>query len=76
MLSKDLSKLPVFKEQIKEHKFLDKSVKMPGVAFVSYPRTGNSFLRKILEDLTGIFTGSDMMLSITMDHQQHGCLGE
>lgn len=29
------------------------------VALVSYPRSGNSFLRKLLESSTGIITGSD-----------------
>jgi hypothetical protein len=45
-------------------KFLDSKVNMVGnrVAFASYPRTGNSFLRKILENITGVFTGSDMPL--------------
>ena len=45
-------------------KFLDSKVSMLGnrVAFASYPRTGNSFLRKILENITGVFTGSDMPL--------------
>ena len=32
------------------------------VAFTSYPRSGNSFLRKILEQVTGVFTGSDLSL--------------
>ena len=49
-------------------KFLDSKVSMIGnrVAFASYPRTGNSFLRKILENITGVFTGSDMPLFKTM----------
>lgn len=49
-------------------KFLDSEVSMIGnrVAFASYPRTGNSFLRKILENITGVFTGSDMPLFKTM----------
>ena len=49
-------------------KFLDSKISMIGnrVAFTSYPRTGNSFLRKILENITGVFTGSDMPLWITM----------
>jgi hypothetical protein len=36
---------------VKSEKFLDKKNDMIGnrVAFASYPRTGNSFLRKILE---------------------------
>ncbi len=46
------------------------------VAFASYPRTGNSFLRKILENITGVFTGSDMPLFKSMMLQQQGLLGE
>ena len=43
-------------------KFLDGKVSMDGhrVAFPSFPRTGNSFLRKYLQQVTGISTGSDM----------------
>jgi len=52
-------------------KFLDSKVDMSGnrIAFASYPRTGNSFLRKILENITGVFTGSDMPLFKTMQLQ-------
>jgi len=43
-------------------KFLDSKVNMSGnrVAFASYPRSGNSFLRKMIEQITGVFTGSDV----------------
>lgn len=53
-------------------KFLDSKVRMEGsrVAFASYPRTGNSFLRKILENITGVFTGSDMPLFKSLMLQQ------
>ena len=30
------------------------------VVLASYPRSGNSMLRKILEDITGIHTGTDL----------------
>lgn len=36
------------------------------VCFQSFPRTGNSFLRKILEVTTGIYTGSDMNIDLTL----------
>lgn len=36
------------------------------VAFATYPRTGNSLLRKFIESVSGVFTGSDMQLDITM----------
>ena len=31
----------------------------PCVVLASYPRSGNSLLRKILEEITGVITGSD-----------------
>lgn len=43
-----------------QDRFLDGNPR-PGnkVAFCSFPRSGNSFLRKYLEKLTGVTTGSD-----------------
>jgi hypothetical protein len=76
MLSKDTSKFSELKDMVETCKFLDGKTKNSGVAFVSYPRTGNSFLRKILESVTGVFTGTDMNLAMTLDHQQYGMLGE
>ena len=32
------------------------------VAYVTYPRSGNSLMRKYFENLTGIATGSDMVM--------------
>ena len=69
LLSKDLSLIGEYEYLISgKSKFLDSKISMMGnrVAFTSYPRTGNSFLRKILENITGVFTGSDMPLWITM----------
>ena len=45
-----------------EYKFLDSTVSMIGnrVAFASFPRSGNSFLRRMIEQITGVFTGSDV----------------
>ena len=37
------------------------------VAFQSMPRTGNSFLRRMIELCTGIYTGSDMNIDITQN---------
>ena len=37
------------------------------VAYCSYPRCGNSFLRKYLQNITGIATGSDMSLEFNID---------
>ena len=49
-------------------RFLDKKEKIgPGghlnhIQFTSFPRSGNSFLRRLVEQLTGITTGSTMTL--------------
>lgn len=65
LTSKDLNRL----EELSclSLKFLDSSIDMSGqkIAFASYPRTGNSFVRSFLEKITGIATGSDMPLFIT-----------
>jgi len=77
MLSKDTTRTDEYRTMIQsELKFLDKKDPLKGIAFVSFPRTGNSFLRKILEQCTGIFTGADMPLDITLSIQQQGLLGE
>ena len=67
-LSKDMTRLPEMTALGEgKPKFLDGKVSMEGrrVVFASYPRTGNSFLRKFLEQVTGIYTGSDMKLDLT-----------
>lgn len=46
------------------------------IAFVSFPRSGNSFLRKIIEKITGVFTGSDVPMKDCLPLQQQGLLGE
>lgn len=46
------------------------------VAFMSYPRSGNSFLRRYLELITGIYTGSDIQIDMCLSLQQMGLLGE
>jgi hypothetical protein len=45
-------------------KLLDKTVSMEleKVALCSYPKSGSSFLRKILERVTGLATGSSVDL--------------
>ena len=39
------------------------------VSYSSYPRMGNSFLRKYLQNITGVATGSDMALEFDIDFQ-------
>ena len=45
------------------------------VAFASMARSGNSFLRRIIESLTGVFTGSDMNIDVTCHLWFGGRLG-
>ena len=62
LLSKDLTRVSELRALTKGGcKFLDEKTSMVGnrIAFASFPRSGNSFLRKILESVTGVFTGSD-----------------
>jgi len=40
-------------------RFLEKEERRPMVALASYPRSGNSLLRSLVERITGVFTGSD-----------------
>lgn len=46
------------------------------VAFCSFPRSGNTFLRKYIELLTGVITGADNTLSINVALQMQGMMGE
>jgi len=66
-LSKDMSRLPELITFGENPKFLDNTEKMTGnnIAFASFPRTGNSFLRKFIEQSTGLWTGSNMPNYVT-----------
>ena len=48
----------------------------PIVVYATFFRTGNTFLRKYLESITGVVTGSDMKSSISMSIQLEGLKGE
>jgi hypothetical protein len=64
LLSKDMSRMQEL-DWIDENggtfRFLDSTVNMDGnrIAFASYPRSGNSFLRRFLEMITGVLSGAD-----------------
>jgi hypothetical protein len=47
-------------------RFLSQGLKQEKVVLVSYPRSGNSFLRLLLEEKTGIITGSDSRTNRTL----------
>ena len=50
-----------------ETRFLDgEDIDGDRICFQSYPRSGNSMLRKFLEVVTGVYTGSDMPLDVTL----------
>jgi hypothetical protein len=60
-----------------EFKLLDGSPNLSNkVAFASFPRSGNTFLRKYCELLTGVQTGSDNSLHLTLDLQLMNLKGE
>jgi len=60
-----------------EFRFLDgESNKTNKVAFASFPRSGNTFLRKYFELLTGVQTGADNTLHNSVMLQLQGMKGE
>ena len=68
LLSTDKSRMSEYETLIAgELKFLDKRVQlgMDKVALSTFCRTGNSFSRKVMEQITGVFSGADMPLIIT-----------
>ena len=68
LLSKDLSRNQELDWIASgEIRFLDgEDIDGDKVSFQSFPRAGNSMLRKFLEVVTGVHTGSDMPLDATM----------
>ena len=46
------------------------------IAFESFPRSGNTFLRKYFELLTGVWTGADNTLHVNVHLQMQGLAGE
>ena len=45
------------------------------VAFHSYPRCGNTFLRRLIEQVSGIYTGADMNIDWCTPETMMGLLG-
>ena len=78
LLSKDLSRASELDWiDAGELRFLDgEDMKGNMIAFQSFPRTGNSMLRRFLETISGLFTSSDMNLDIAIQLQMVGMLGE
>ena len=75
LLSKDLSMDKHFDQD--NLRFLDASVDMTGnrVAFQSFVRSGNTFLRRFIEQITGVYTGSDMHVTYTFFEAMRGLPG-
>ena len=60
-----------------ERKYLDGAPnKANKVGFQSFPRSGNTFLRKYFELLTGVETGADNTLNVNIHLQLQGLKGE
>ena len=58
-------------------RFLDQSPLPKGrVGFTSYPRSGNSFLRRYIEQITGVTTGSTVTIHTSTALQILGFSGE
>ena len=58
-------------------RFLDgQANKSNKVAFCSFPRSGNTFLRKYMELCTGVITGADNTFHINVVLQMQGMMGE
>jgi hypothetical protein len=78
LLSKDLKRDNELAWIAKASRFLDAKVDMTGdrICLASFPRTGTIMLRKYLESVSGIHTGSDMSLIITNGVQMMGMAGE
>lgn len=63
LLSKNLAEIPDFSGQAK---FLS-GCRSQAISYTSYPRSGNTFLRKYLENITGVATGSDQLMKFTLN---------
>lgn len=70
-LSKDLTRLDELRQLGEKCKMLDATVDLSGnrISFASFPRTGNTLLRTLIEQCTGIYTGGDMDLRIVVKQQ-------
>ncbi len=58
--------------------FLRKTMQGRGVVLATYPRSGSTLLRRLLEEATGVITGSDTapLLPLSSSLTQHGFQGE
>ena len=77
-MSKDLTRNEELNWTKKGLRFFDATEDLVGnrIAFLSFPRTGNTMTRKYVESVTGIYTGSDMDLVHMHPLQLMGMPGE
>lgn len=76
--SKDAAKLARYEALFASGKFtfLDGKPMNDKVAFNTYPRSGNSMLRRLIEQMTGVFTGATVRLFTATSLQMMGLAGE
>lgn len=67
-LSKDLENYEIHKDKYfgKQTRFLKEKQKL-SISYASFPRSGNTFLRKYFESITGLATGSDMVMKFSLN---------
>lgn len=79
LISKDLHNYRVMKDHFfgTQAKFLDRKP-IKSITYATYPRSGNTFLRKYFEEITGVATGSDMVMkyNLNVSLQYTGFKGE
>lgn len=78
LLSKELSRNSELEwVSNKSLKYLDGAdLQGESVCLQSFPRSGNSFLRRVIELITGVYTGSDLNNNLTSQRMFSNCLGE
>ena len=60
-------------ESVSPSRFLSNGLNHQKILLVSYPRSGNSFLRRLLESSMGIVTGSDSRPNRTLSESLLRC---
>mmetsp|Transcript_3401 Transcript_3401/g.5104 ORF Transcript_3401/g.5104 Transcript_3401/m.5104 type:complete len:239 (+) Transcript_3401:263-979(+) len=76
----DFDRYEQYKEKFLDDKvsrFLDNTpIQTEKVAYMTFPRSGNTFLRKYIELISGVPTGSEMPVNLLMPLQMSGLIGE
>ena len=76
----DLKEIEFIFDKKKGEVFLDGNVDMEEeaekVCYITFPRVGSTFLRKLLHRITGVQTGADMKAGMTYMQLFYGLKGE